>query len=104
MLLSAPSLFPDPLDVNLNADLVADDQASRIQRLVPGDAEIPPVDLGRTRGAPPEVAPGVLDLGRGSLQIDGDLAGDAVQGKVADDLEFSRIAFYDLLGYEGDGR
>src|SRR5439155_841072 len=92
------------LDVDRDRHLVADGDAARLEDLVPGEAEVLAVDRGGGLRAGAGVAPRVLDLGRGALDVEAHLARDAVEGEVADHLEVTWGARLDLLRHEHDRR
>lgn len=74
------------LALDLDLDLLADQDAAGLQRLVPGQAELLAVDLGRDREAPDVLAPRV---GAGAAVLDGELdrLGDVADGEVTDEGE-----------------
>src|SRR6266568_8340267 len=48
------------LDIERNGDFVTNENATGLERRVPGQAEVFAVDLGRSRGRDPGIAPGIL--------------------------------------------
>src|SRR4051794_29727276 len=74
------------LHLDRDLDLVAHQYSSCLERLIPGEPEVAPVDLGIGAKADPLAAPGVL---AGSLidRVQRDLAGGAPDGQIAADPE-----------------
>src|SRR5690348_17391423 len=91
-------------DVERDVDVVADDHATAVEFLVPGDAEVLAVDLRGSGYGGALQAPGILDgsLGQGCGQGRG--FGDAANGQVAGNFQVAVIAAFDPGGLKGDGR
>src|SRR5438552_4131166 len=88
------------LDIERNGDLVTNENAASLKRRVPGQAEVFPVDLGRRRGRDPGIAPGILRWRGWPFKCKGHLAGNAPDGQVAVDLQFSFRDNFDVAGFE----
>src|SRR5512133_2632569 len=76
----------DRLQLDLDVDPIGDEHATRLERLVPGEAEVLAVDRGRGREADALVAPRVLALAA-VLGVEDDLPRDVTDGEVADDAQ-----------------
>src|SRR6266576_3909501 len=87
------------LDIERNGDLVTNENAASLKRRVPGQAEVFPVDLGRRRGSDPGIAPGILRWRGWPFYCKGHLAGNAPDGQVAVDLQFSFTDNFDVAGF-----
>src|SRR5688500_12903608 len=74
----------DGLDVELDLDLVADQEATRLQRDVPGQSEVLPVDRRGRLEADDLLAPGVHALAD-ELRVEHDRTGDAADRQLAAD-------------------
>src|SRR4051794_28429330 len=92
------------LDIERNSDLVTNENAASLKRCVPGQAEVFPVDLGRRRRRDPGIAPGILCRRGWPLNCKGHLAGNAPDGQVAVDLQFSSADNFDVAGFERQAR
>src|SRR4051794_23089528 len=83
--------FRHRLHLDRDLDVVPDQEAAGLQRLIPGEPEVAPIDLGGCAEADSLAAPGIL----ASSLIDGiqsHLAGRAMNGQIAGDPELvSRI-------------
>src|SRR5690606_6071568 len=91
----------DRLALDLDGDLLADEDASGLERLVPGEAELLAVDLGGDAVAEQLLAPRVRAH---AVELDGelDLLGHVTDGEVTDDLEHVALVVGDALAAEGD--
>src|SRR5436853_410922 len=83
------SVLLDGLDLELEAGLLAHENAAALEGGIPGEAEVLTVDLGAGREAGPTAAPGV---GRPTvvLDVEGDGLGHAVDGEVTHEAETAR--------------
>src|SRR5881227_474562 len=94
---AGPATFRDEcllalrLDVELDAHALADEEAARLQGLVPRQAPVLAVDLGAGREAEPLVAPR-RGLGAVELHIEHDRPGHALDREVAGDDPGSALA------------
>src|SRR5690606_17427289 len=100
---SGYSLGADGRALDLDGDLLADQYATGLERLVPGEAEVLAVDLGLGREAEDVLAPRVGG-GAAELDVEGDLLGHVPDGEVTDDLELVAGVLGDPLAPEGDLR
>src|SRR4029079_15470764 len=87
------------LDVNRQLDLVANHDATRLERLIPREVEVASAELRRGADANSVVAPGLL---RASLvrRFDRDLSRDVANGEISDDAEFLANVALDALAHE----
>src|SRR5581483_3797980 len=99
----ARSLLLHRFGFHLDRHLLAHDDAAGLERLVPAEAEVLPVDLGLGREADPEPAPGVGGAAlEGQLERDG--PGDALDREVALDGVAALAGVADRPALVGHGR
>src|SRR3990172_2795136 len=93
----------DDFDVDGDFHLVAYDHSPGLDRLVPGEPEIFPVDF-RGRYSPDTRLPRGIPDGRGRpLDVQHDLFGHPADGQVPRHLEFSVACFFHLFRFEYQG-
>src|SRR5687767_11068540 len=81
---------PDHLDLEVDADLLADEQAAALEDLVPGQPEGLAVQLGAGREGGPAAAPGVV-LEPLEADVEGHRAAGPPDGQVAVDLPAAAV-------------
>src|SRR5260370_16120901 len=91
---------PYELGIERNGNLVTNQNAAGLQRRVPGQAEVFAVDLGRRRGRDPGKSPGILRRRCWPFNRKRHLAGNAPDGQVAVDFQFSFTDNFDVAGFE----
>src|SRR3954447_12314511 len=98
----SPGGLEDRLDLDLDADLLADKDSAGLERDVPGDAEVLAVHLRLGREHRSLSAPGVAGVAlEGHLERD--LAGHAVDGQVAEEDTVSALPLRALAAERGFG-
>src|SRR5207237_7979765 len=90
------------LNAQLELDLVPQDEAAGLERLVPGQVVVLAVQPGLRVEAHPAIAPGVLALAI-EAGVEHDFLGDAVDRHIPDQLEVRRILALDARAGKGDG-
>src|SRR5690606_5456561 len=93
----------DGLDVQVDGDVLADQDAAGFQHGVPLEIEIFTVDPGGGLDGDALVAPGIL-AGTFDTGLERNLAGDAPDRQVADDLQFTAAQRAHLTAAVGEGR
>src|ERR1022692_1178759 len=89
-------LFVDHFQIEGDADFVADHAG------IGGDSEIVAIDFGGRGNAHSLIAPGIFHRASGSINVEDNLFGDAVNSQVASDLQLTRARSFDLLRDKGD--
>src|SRR4029450_8580154 len=87
------------LDLGLDLDFVPDEHAAGLERLVPRQAEVLPIDRGLRRERGADVAPWVLRL---AVLFDAEhhLARDALDCQIADDIDLIARSWLDARADE----
>src|SRR6185437_2481437 len=91
------------LDFQADLDLVPDQHAASLERLVPAQAEILAVDLAGGLEAAAGAAPGIFGDGGGCFDRERDWLGHAMDGEIAGHAVAIAVRA-DLRGAEGQGR
>src|SRR5579863_7314954 len=93
----------DELDFEADGNILADEDAARFERRVPGEAEVLAVDFCRGGKSYAQIAPGVLGGRAEALNLEGHGPCDAMQGQVAGHGEIAAAFGHDLGRLEGHG-
>src|SRR5918996_4145488 len=86
------------LEVDLELDLLAHQDAAGVERHIPVEAPVAAIDRARQRATDLAIAGGI-DAPAAVLVVELDLVGDALDGEIADDL-VAVSPLSDLLGLE----
>src|SRR5512132_3129163 len=103
-MLIVPPSGADRLDLDADLDVVADEDSASLERLVPGQPEVAPIDLAGRGEADPLAPPWILAPAL-VARLQRQLARRAADGEVADDGELlARLGAraVDALALEGD--
>src|SRR5262249_40494156 len=93
-------LLRDPIDVERDLDLVADQDATPLHGFVPLHAEVPAVHRGGGAESITHASPGILALSE-ELRLESDILGYSMHRERAGDLELPRRRLRDGLAHEG---
>src|ERR1700746_2169094 len=102
--LTARQLGLHELDIESDGDLVTNQNAAGLEGGVPGQSEVLSIDLCGCGDRNSRVAPGILRGWRWPFNGKADVPGNATDGQVAFDRQFSIPDDADALGFEVQGR
>src|SRR5271166_1524027 len=98
------ALLLNGFDIDGDLNVVSDNHATGFKRFIPIQAEILAAEGGRRGCADASVTHWIFYRGGGTLDVEHDFLGDAVQSEVAGKLPFAGAVGFDLLGLEFNGR
>src|ERR1700731_2389442 len=91
------------LDIQGDGDFVPDKEATRLERGVPGEAEVFAADPGRCRQPSASVTPGIFACMRGTFDVEYHSSSDGVKGQVARYGQLSIAGAGYSRGFKGQG-